>query len=234
MASQQVTDGLRRYRELVQKVPERFSNPQDAGFEILLEEVEIREAMKEQRSRLETKGLPTSWSDIGVVFEDEYLLVLRDAVRFRDGTRRTYLRIIDRPGAGCGVVILATSQQRIVLVRHFRHATRDWHLELPRGFGEPNVSNEENARRELLEEVGAQAGSFTTLGYMHIDTGMSSTHVALLYTEVDSVGAPEHVEGIDSIKQIPLPEFEDMVRDGRITDSFTLCAYARAKLLGMF
>jgi ADP-ribose pyrophosphatase len=89
------------------------------------------------------------------------------------------------------VAALATLAGRVILVRHSRHATRGWHLEPPRGFGGESSSSEENARREIAEEIGATVGDLVSLGVTHPYTGLSVTAVHLWYTELESVGVPE-------------------------------------------
>jgi ADP-ribose pyrophosphatase len=51
----------------------------------------VREAEAAEEARLALKGLPISWSRTGVVYEDAYMLVVRDAVRRPDGSLGTYV-----------------------------------------------------------------------------------------------------------------------------------------------
>jgi 8-oxo-dGTP pyrophosphatase MutT (NUDIX family) len=53
-----------------------------------------------------------------------------------------------------------TPDRRVVLVRQFRHGTRQISLELPGGVIEPGQTPEESARRELREETGYAADDF--------------------------------------------------------------------------
>ena len=60
---------------------------------------------------------------------------MRDPVRFPSGKLGTYLRILE-PSAldgAAGVVLLPVRDNVIFLREVFRHATRRWELELPRG-----------------------------------------------------------------------------------------------------
>jgi len=173
------------------------------------------------------------WSQVGIAFRDQYLLLLRDAVRFPDGTVGTYIRFVDPRDGVPGVIVLPIYQGQILLLRHFRHATRSWHLEIPRGFGWQGLTSEESASRELEEEIGATPSRLVSLGQTYPNTGMTSECDELFYAEVESYGNAEAQEAIIEILPTSLPEFERMLRENEITDGFTLAAYARAKLKGL-
>jgi ADP-ribose pyrophosphatase len=223
---------LTRYEELRKQAPELFVNPPDGVIEIVTDPADVLAAESTMRDRLVDRGLPASWSETGVVFEDQYTVIVRDAVRLPDGTLGTHVRSL-APAGIPGVVILPVMAGHVVLVRHFRHSTRGWHLELPRGFGSPGSTPEDDARRELLEEIGAEATALVDLGRIHPDTGMSSSSVCLFLAEVDAIGEPEAEEGISAIEMVTTERFEELIRDGQITDGFSINAYARARLLNL-
>lgn len=224
---------LTDYLAFARTHPELFVNPPDGGFTVLLDEHEILEAAAQMVKHLEETGKPSEWACVGIAYQDQYLLLLRDAVRFPDGTLGTYIRFVDQFPGILGVATLPMYQKHVLLIRHFRHATRSWHIEIPRGFGIES-SSEANARRELAEEIGATVSRLVPLGQTYPDTGMSSGRVALFYAEVESYGQPETGEAITDLLPTSLSEFERMIRENEITDGFTLAAYARAKSLGLF
>jgi ADP-ribose pyrophosphatase len=227
-------DMLEAYLALVEKRPEMFVNPPGAQITILLDKEGIREAEEHMTRVLKEQGLPTLWARVGIAFQDQYLLLLRDAVRFPDGTPGTYSRLVEREHYAPGVVILPVHQQHVLLVRHFRHATRTWHLEVPRGFGTKGLVSEENASSELRDEIGATSFSLTSLGQVHPDTGMLAEKIELFYADVASYSGTRDVrEGITGVLPVSVADFEELIRDNRITDGFTLAAYARAKLRGL-
>jgi ADP-ribose pyrophosphatase len=155
------------YFAFARMYPKLFENPSGAGFVILLDEAEIQKAESHMAEQLKAKGLPSEWAKVGIAFHDQYTMILRDAVRFPDGSLGTYIRMV---GNGTpGVIILPIYQGQVLLIRHFRHATRTWHIEIPRGFGEKDSSNEENAQRELHEEIGAKISHLVPLGRAKVD-----------------------------------------------------------------
>ncbi|MCI0564616.1 MAG: NUDIX domain-containing protein, partial [Nitrososphaera sp.] len=122
----------------------------------------------------------------------------------------------------------------ILIMRHFRHATRSWHWEIPRGFGEAGVSAEENARNEVEEEVGGVVAELISLGILHNNAGLEGHEEKLFLARLLSIGQPGQNEGIQSFRWVSVLELEGMIASGEITDGFTIAAYARAKLNGFF
>ena len=223
-----MTSGRDDYRAIIASHPEFFVNPPDAAFTILLDEEQIRQAEDHVASRLSAAGAPAEWARVGVAFRDQYALILRDAVRYSDGSLGTYIRMMNVFPEVLGVVTLPRWRGRILLIRHFRHATRKWHLEIPRGFGS-TANTQQDAMRELSEEIGASGISLTDLGEMYSDSGAGNGRVALYLADVEAYGKPEQVEGITEIRPIETSEFERMISAGVLDDGYLLAAYARAK-----
>jgi ADP-ribose pyrophosphatase len=222
----------KRYDALRRKLPGLFTNVPDAGYTILFEPTLVDAAEASERARLASRGLPESWGSTGVVYADPYTLVVRDAVRRPDGSLGTYARTIPASGAA-GAAILPVIGGQVVLLRHFRHATRAWHLEIPRGFGEPGVSAADQARQELREEIGADADSLTGLGPFHSNTGMASDQVELFLAEIHEFGDPQTAEGISLVETCPPDRVGQLIDSGEISDSFTIGAFTRAWLRGL-
>ncbi|HEU5109201.1 MAG TPA: NUDIX hydrolase [Micromonosporaceae bacterium] len=224
---------LDRYRELRRTNPELFAEPEpaDGAIEIVLDPAEAEAAEAAAAARLAATGQPAAWARTGVVFEDQYGTTIRDPVRMPDGGLGTYIRRVNT-GNAPGVVVLPVLDGQVLLLRHFRHPTRQWHLELPRGFGTPGRSPAENARRELREEIGAAAGDLVDLGIIYPDTGVSGTPVQLYLTGIAEYGEPDIGEGITGVELVPPDRLGELIATGEITDGYTINAYARAVLRG--
>lgn len=219
------------YNELIRKYPELF-DAEDAPFSIIKDEQKISEYQNQRRKYLQENHLPEEWAEIGVVLNDPYILVLRDLVQFPDGHRDGYCRIITQSELHnvSGVIILPVYEGRILLVRHFRHSTRSWHLEVPRGYGEIGISAEENARKEIEEETGGKVAELFELGSLYPETGFQRQRVDLFLGCLTKIGVPEICEGIDAFTFFTVAEFERAIIEGEINDSFTIASYTRAKL----
>ena len=221
-----------RYEELRKERPGLFVNPPGADIALLLEEADVARAEAAQQDRLAAQGLPRSWGWTGVVYEDPYLIVLRDAVRRPDGSLGTYVRTTPASAAD-GAAVLPVLDGHIVLLRHFRHATRTWHREIPRGFGEPGVSPAGLAIAELREETGAEVRQLTGLGTFHSNTGTTADHVWLYLAEFTRNGQPQLSEGISGLERYTPGEVAEAIGSGEISDSFTIGAFTRAWLRGL-
>ncbi len=218
---------IKAYLQLAGSRPELFAT-QPGGVQILLDPVEIMEVERAVADDLRSRALPPEGAEVGIVLHDPWFYVLRDAVEFPDGSRRTHARAINRVGHGAAV--LAVLDRRIVLVRHFRHAVRRWLLEIPRGGIEAGRSPEETARDEIHEEIGGRMRRLEPLGFLFGTTNLYGSGAHLFFAELEAVGAPQIGEGIASIEQFTVAEFEELMQRGEILDSFTVAAYAHAKL----
>src|SRR5258706_15001143 len=123
-------------------------------------------------------------------------MILRDAVRFPGGAPGTYIRFIGNVDSGPSAIVLPLYREQVLLVRRFRHATRSWHLEIPIGTGMKGLSGEENARRELAEEIGAAASRLVSIGELEDGAGLTGSPAELFYAEVESYGEVNKHEGI--------------------------------------
>jgi ADP-ribose pyrophosphatase len=227
--------GMRGRYEAIRAIwPDIFANPPGAAFEIITDRGEVERAEREQETLLTSEGLPGRWSRTGVICEDNYIIFIRDAVRRLDGTFGTYDRILPASGSA-GAVVLPILDGHIVLIRHFRHATRQFHIEAPRGFGEPGVSSRQQARVELYEEIGAQVedDGLVGLGRFHSNSGIASDCVELFAATIDKVGSVQAEEGISSLEKYSSEEVARLISTSEITDSFTIGAFTRAWLRGL-
>ena len=220
-------DRIDEYLALAQKRPDLFATP-PGGVRILLERTEIEAVEASVRVRLTRQGLDPAGADVGVVLRDPWFWVIRDAVEFPDGSRRTHARSVNRIGDGAAV--LPVLGGRIALLRHFRHATRRWMREIPRGGVEAGDSAEDTVRKELLEEMQATASRIEPLGFVYGSANLYRNGAHLFYAEISAYGAPQLSEGIAAIELVTVAEFEALAREGEILDSFTLAAFLHARL----
>lgn len=223
-------DRLKAYQALAAARPELFETA-PGGVRILLDTSEIAQVEDAVARALEAKQLPVEGAKVGIVLRDPWFLVVRDAVEFPDGARRTHARAVNR--LGHGVATLPVLGGRIVLARHFRHAVRRWLLEIPRGAIEPGQSPEDTARAEIQEEIGGTVRQVIPLGFLYGTSNLSANGAHLFLAELESTGEPQLGEGIASVEPFTVAEFEDLLLRGEILDSFTVAAYTHARLRGL-
>ncbi|MEM7577190.1 MAG: NUDIX hydrolase [Planctomycetota bacterium] len=179
---------------------------------------------------------------LGVVYEDPYILLVRDLVRFPNGSLGTYLRLIERSslGGAIGAAVFAVHDGRLLLLKQYRHATRSWELELPRGRRDAgDEADLETARREFAEEVGWPIARLKPLGTMVPNSGILAGHAALFYAELAD-GPPANTEHAEATEALGGTRFLDAdqvahaLREGTLRDSFTLAALALAQARGLW
>lgn len=223
------------YFSLSKYFPKLFENS-NAVIHIVTDEHEVESWKKDRKKILAEKSQPEQWLEIGVVFEDPYIVILRDLVEFPGGYRNGYIRLYSRAyleGGTTAVVILPEKDGKLLLRYQFRHATRSWHWEIPRSFGEPGVQAEDQARAEIEEEISGEIAELTNLGLYFNNTGLEGNPIYLFLAKMASVGEMQLEEGIEKLIWISVSEFEKMIADGDITDGFTIAAYTKAKLKGL-
>jgi len=162
---------------------------------------------------------------IGVIYKSPYHILLVDLI---DG-KYTYERLIPAMVRGA-VVIVAVKDGKYILLKQYRHALRDFEFSFPRGFGEQGISPEENARKELAEEIGADVISMEYIGSVAADSGILGTKVDIFYCEISDYTTNTGIEGIVEIIEVSPNEMDKMISSNEISDGYTLSAYFLSKM----
>ena len=218
-------DPVAEYDALVAERPELFLNPSDAMIELVTAPDDRKAIEARLAERYEAEKLPRHWACAGKFYEDPWLMVVRDMVRFPDDRAGSYHRILLKDGAD-SVVIVPRYRDDFILVRHFRHALRGWSLELPRGHVGEGMSVEQAVTAELGEEIGGEVTSVRRLGMVQSDTSFVFNPMHVYEAELSGFGGPGRAEGIASLHRTSLKEFRALVGNGQITDVVTVAAFA--------
>lgn len=223
------------YDELRQTHPDLFDN-NDFPLKIIFDKPLIINREIENQINHQNYNDQDSIIPVGIVLDDPFIIAIRDLVEFPDGSRGGYVRIYSRAfleDGNAGVVILPIKDKKILLMHNFRHATRAWHWEIPRGFGEVGKTAEEQARAEMQEEVSADIKEIVDLGTFYNNTGLEGDPVNLFLGRIEADGVVNSSIGVDKLRWVTLEELETMIASNEITDGFTIAAYTRAKLKGL-
>ncbi|MEY9958804.1 NUDIX hydrolase [Streptacidiphilus sp. MAP5-52] len=213
--------------------PHLFINPDDDGI-VILDSDQAGAAIAEAAARGEHAQ---AQYQAGVVYSDPYITLVRDPVRFPTGRLGLYLRVV-QPGPPGVAMLPLTESGEVILIEHYRHATRCWSLEIPRGFGDARTTEDlttatiNSALRELHEELGATARELLPLGTLHPDTGLLASPVHLFAARIATPTGPgpDAAEGIRRIVTVTATQAEDLVRTQAITCGYTISALYRARL----
>lgn len=142
------------------------------------------------------------YSRVGVVTEDRYWIWLRDPIILPNGKTTAYNRFLPKTGlnGAAGVSVMAVTQDNTILVNIiFRHATREWELELPRGGREKNETSQQAALRELAEETGIQGKNAYKLASIPTDSGILAQALDIFVVDAFSVSNELNREDCEAI-----------------------------------
>lgn len=120
------------------------------------------------------------------------------------------------------------------LVGQYRFPLDQYSWEIPEGGGHLDVPPVESAQRELLEETGLVAGDWTPIMEMHLSNSVSDEK-AILFLARDlrqQESCPEETEQL-VVRKLPFEEAYQMVEKGLITDSMSVAAILKVKLMLM-
>lgn len=164
-----------------------------------------------------------SGMDVGVIAESKWgWLWLNEVCQFPNGHKAVFGRILLKKSLQgyAGVAVMpVTSDGEIILICNFRHPTRSWEIELPRGFIDLGESAIEAARREVREETGMVVESERLLGEMPPDSGITAAVIPIVMAKVIGKmrNAPDKEEAIEKVLTLTIPEVKEAFLRGYYT-----------------
>ena len=118
------------------------------------------------------------------------------------------------------------------LVGQYRYPLKAYSWEIPEGGGPLGEEPIESARRELLEETGMSAKNWKEIQRMHLSNSVSD-ELSIIYIATDliqGIPMPEETEQL-IVRKMPFEDVYQMVLNGEITDSMSVAAILKAKLM---
>ena len=140
-------------------------------------------------------------------------------------------------------VIPLTLNNQVVMVRQYRHGTRQISLEIPGGLVNPRDTPMDTARKELLEETGYQAEEITLIGTAYPQPAvLNNRNLTFLATKVQKTAVLDPStalrqgsgqgsgqcldEGEDiEVVLVPLSDVPRLIREGEITNAMVILAF---------
>ena len=152
-----------------------------------------------------------------MIYQGRVFGLRRDEVLEPSGLRTTR-EVITHPGSV--VVLPVLPDGRIVMIRQYRHATRQYLWELVAGRKEPEETPKQGAARELLEETGYRAKRFKVFLDVFPTPGFLEERMYILLAEGLTAGKaqPEEDEKIE-VRAYRVNELKKMIRSGRLKDA---------------
>ena len=162
------------------------------------------------------------------VYRGRIIRVREDTVLLPNG-KEGRREVVEHPG---GVGILALDGDDVLLVRQYRYAFSRVLTEIPAGKREPGEEPSVTARRELKEEIGAEAEKWTELGALIASPGCYGETLYLYLAQELTFGAthPDEDEVLDVLR-MPFDQAVEQCMRGELTDAKTVAALLKAKIL---
>ena len=167
------------------------------------------------------------------IFDGVILHVKRDQVALPNG-HQTIREVIRHIGAVCVIPVLDNGD--VIVERQYRYPLDRVILEIPAGkLDAPDENRLSAIQRELREETGYTADSWTVIGDFHPAPAYSDEYITMylargLHKGSQDLDADEFLD----VYTIPLKDLVQEVMDGRISDAKTqVCILKAARILGI-
>lgn len=200
------------YCKLIKSRPEEFAY--SPFLKIETDEAVVMEYMKK------------TGTQVGVVYKSKYHLLVVDLVFDKIGEYYTYERLLPAKPGDAGVVMIPILNKKFILIEQYRHALRSKQYSFPRGFSEKGITNEDNVRKELKEELNATISKIVYLGKVVADSGVSGKEVSVYACDIEHFKASIGHEGILNSVLLSKEDLENWIVEEKIDDGFTLAAYS--------
>jgi len=163
------------------------------------------------------------------VFKGSVLDVGIESVTLPNGVQID-LEIVRHRGGSAAVALDA--DDRVCLLRQYRHAAGGWLWEIPAGKREADEDPEQTARRELADEAGVAAVRWTSLGDTVSSPAVLTEVIHLfLAQELSPVPAQREASEVIEVHWVPLGEALARAQRNEIRDAKTLIALYRTAQL---
>lgn len=159
-------------------------------------------------------------------FDGKFIQVSTYDVELSTG-QKGIREVVQHPG---GVVVVAQKDEdTILMVKQYRYPIKQVSIELPAGRLEKGEDPDKAIIRELEEETGHIAKTWSSLGYIYTTPGICDEKLYLYYaTDLEfKEQKPDDGEIIEYF-EYSIKEAFEMIKNGEINDAKTICALTRA------
>lgn len=133
-----------------------------------------------------------------------------------------------------GVIIVPKLGEKFILEDQYRPQVCDKHLAFPRGHCESGSTPEQDAVREIKEELkGAKLDNVQYLGKTYPETHSDAWYCSVFLGDVEGLIAKDKTikqdgyEGIESLVLLTADEIDAYIAEGKIDCGYTLAAWAQ-------
>ncbi|MDD3013418.1 MAG: NUDIX hydrolase [Candidatus Gastranaerophilales bacterium] len=163
-------------------------------------------------------------------YEGHIVNIRQDDVLLSNGEEH-FREVVEHPG---GVVIIPVIDNKVILVKQWRHPVKNELIEFPAGKLNKGEDPFLAAQRELTEETGYIAKKWESLGFIYTAPGFCDEKL-YLYKATDlefSETNPDFGEIVEPF-EVEINHAMEMIKDGRILDAKTIIGLSLLKIQGL-
>jgi ADP-ribose pyrophosphatase len=197
-------ESRREYLELAHLYPKFLGNPGDISrgeIQIIVDPIEMANIEYETSK------------DVGVLMRSNHWIWVNDACLYPNGTRGVSGRLVATQSLESRLslaIMPMLPDGRIVLSCKYRHATRSWELEIPRGFANAEEDIGAAAQRVVAEQTGMLVDDLSYLGDMIPESSVDGAIVPVFVGTVVGMqnAQPDDTQPIEVFLISNIPEIK--------------------------
>ncbi len=154
-----------------------------------------------------------------IVYKSKIFKIREEKVRLPNGKSPIYT-LVDHPGA---IMVIPIIEDKIMLIREYRPAVKQWLYQLPAGTIELGESPKQTASRELVEEIGYSSNKIKFIFKSYTTPG-TSNEVMYFFLAEDLKKSKQNLDENEAIEVKPtkITKILEMIKSGKIKDNNTI------------
>ena len=163
-----------------------------------------------------------------------YFTARKDKCETPEGNIIEAYFVVEMPPSVCAVAL--TKDNKVLMVKQYRHPIKETLLELPGGFVDENEMPQEAMARELAEETGFTFTSLTPLGKVAANPGVLNNYTYFYLAQGGEKTGEQQLDNNEYllVEEISLEELKAALLENRIVQSLHVnCVFYALRELGL-